>query len=138
VCLTGSWLGFLRVRLSASPEQGLFGGDIRIDGDMKTARSFQRLLDHLAIDWHGFLAGAIGSAPAAGLLELLGATRRWSADTGAALRQDAAEYLQEEVRALPSPAEGEEWLRAVDTLRADADRLEARIDRLRAASTPKS
>jgi ubiquinone biosynthesis protein UbiJ len=130
VTLTGSWLGFARMGLSDDPQRSLFGGGVRIDGDIKAARQFQQLFDRLAIDWEGLLAGQIGRGPAAGIVEALEAGRRWSGDALTSLRQDCAEYLQEESRALPAVPEAERFCRDVDTLRADADRLEARIDRL--------
>jgi ubiquinone biosynthesis protein UbiJ len=42
-----------------------------------------------------------------------------------------AEFLQEEIREVPAPAEGEAFLTGVDRLRHDCDRLEARLTRLR-------
>lgn len=136
VALTGTWLAFARLGLSDDPQRSLFGGSVIVDGDMKVARQFQHLFDRLEIDWERLLAGQIGSMPAAGIVELLQASRQWSGDTLNALRQDCAEYLQEETRALPAVPEVERFCSGVDCLRADTDRLEARIERLRRTLDP--
>ena len=130
VVLAGSWLGFIRMRLGASPQLALFGGDVHIEGDMRTARHFQDLLDKLNIDWEQLLAGQVGEAAASHVFGFAEAGRQWLADSIDALRQDAAEYLQEESRDLPAYEEAEQHFREVDVLRGDADRLEARVQRL--------
>jgi len=49
------------------------------------------------------------------------------------LGQDVTEYLQEESRLLARRDRVEVFLRAVDELRAAADRLEKRVERLHGA-----
>ena len=46
------------------------------------------------------------------------------------MRLNTQEYLQEESRLTPADAEVRHYLDAVDTLRLDTDRLEARLKRL--------
>lgn len=130
VVIAGSLLGLIRMKFSDSPQLALFGGDVHIEGDMKVARHFQNLLDRLDIDWEGLLAGQIGAAAAGRLLGLAGAGRQWLAESFDAIRLDTAEYLQEEARELPASEEAEQLFRDIDELRADADRLEARLQRL--------
>ena len=57
--------------------------------------------------------------------------RDWGRQTGETLLRDGAEYLQQEAQALPPRHAVEQFLSAVDVLREDADRLAARVDRLR-------
>jgi ubiquinone biosynthesis accessory factor UbiJ len=137
VSLTGSWLAFARMGLSGSPQTSLFGGTVRIDGDMKAARQFQHLFDRLEIDWEALLAGQIGHGAAADLVGLTRTGTQWGKDTLTAVLQDCAEYLQEESRALPAAPEVDRLCRDIDALRADTDRLEARIERLRRNLNPK-
>ncbi|NJD06144.1 MAG: sterol-binding protein [Methylococcaceae bacterium] len=136
VSLTGTWLAFARMGLSGSPQASLFGGAVRIDGDMKAARQFQKLFERLEIDWEGLLARQVGIGAAAGIVGWVEAGRQWSNDALTGLRQDCAEYLQEETRTLPAATEVDRLCHDVDTLRADADRLEARIERLRRNLNP--
>ena len=44
---------------------------------------------------------------------------------------NVSEYLKEEALILPDQSQVNEYLSAVDTLRADVERLEARITRLK-------
>ncbi|HSW12506.1 MAG TPA: hypothetical protein VLI06_06665, partial [Solimonas sp.] len=54
----------------------------------------------------------------------------WGRQTAQTLGLDTAEYLREETRDLARAADVEDWMNAIDTLREDADRLEARLRRL--------
>jgi ubiquinone biosynthesis protein UbiJ len=54
----------------------------------------------------------------------------WSRESAKNLLQDSADFLRDESRELVAPAEMEQFLDEVDTLRDDTDRLEARIARL--------
>jgi arylsulfatase A-like enzyme len=55
----------------------------------------------------------------------------WLRHAGNTLLDNAGEYLTEEQRSLPTAAEVERFISGVDRLRADADRLQARVRRLR-------
>ncbi|MBS1214883.1 MAG: sterol-binding protein [Proteobacteria bacterium] len=136
--LAGTPWAFARMGLSESPEQSLFGGEVRIEGDADTARRFRTLLEAVHIDWEGQLANVLGDGVAEWVFGALRAGRRWGDETLETFGLNVAEYLQEESRDLPAVAEADEFLRNVDTLRADCDRLEARIERLVATVEPAS
>jgi ubiquinone biosynthesis protein UbiJ len=55
----------------------------------------------------------------------------WARESGESVRRGARDYLQEEGRMLPTRLEVEYFARAVETLRMDADRLQARLKQLR-------
>ena len=55
----------------------------------------------------------------------------WSRESAQALAQDSADFLRDESRDLIAPAEMEQFLDDVDALRERADRLAARVQRLR-------
>lgn len=108
----------------------LFGGSVRVEGDVIVARSYKRLFDTLEPDWEEALARLTGDVPAH---ETARALRALIDGLGRAVegrRQDLRAWLVDEIEALPAPAEVEEWLSGVDRLRADADRLAARVVRL--------
>lgn len=131
--LSGTISAFARQGLGGPARESLAPGEIEVEGDTETARRFQNLLDGLNIDWEGLLAQYTGNGIAASALSLLRTGTGWTRDTVDALRTDLAEFWQEETRELPARPETESFLSAVDTLRADADRLEARIKRIEAA-----
>lgn len=130
VTLSGSPLAFARMGLSDSPRRALFAGEVVVAGDMTAAQRFQRLFERLDIDWESLLARFTGQSLAARIAYDLRTAQGWGKDSLEAWRMNVAEYLQEESRELPAAAEAELFYADVDFLRADFDRLEARILRL--------
>jgi ubiquinone biosynthesis protein UbiJ len=107
---------------------------VTVEGDAETAQCVRTLLETLQIDWEGRLANRVGVSVAERVFGAVRAGRRLGNETLATLAINVAEYLQEESRALPAAAEAGEFLREVDSLRADCERLEARVASLSAAS----
>ena len=107
------------------------GGEISVEGDSAVGRQFQTLLARLDIDWEEHLSKVVGDALAHQLGTLWRGFHDWRRRAETTLLQDGGEYLQQELRALPPRPAVESFLRAVDVLREDADRLEARMARLR-------
>jgi ubiquinone biosynthesis protein UbiJ len=107
------------------------GGEIKVEGDVAVGRELQTILARLDIDWEELGSRIVGDAAARQIGCFWRGLRGWRRQTGATLRRDGVEYLQQELRALPSRAAVEQYLNAVDALREDADRLTARLERLR-------
>lgn len=105
--------------------------EITVEGDAAAGRRFQTVLARLNIDWEEQCSKVVGDVAAHQLGQLWRGFRRWGRRTSDTLLRDGGEYLQQEWRALPSSPAVESFLSAVDVLREDADRLEARIARLR-------
>jgi ubiquinone biosynthesis protein UbiJ len=102
-------------------------GAVEITGDAEVAQQFQELLQLLRPDAEEELALVVGDVPAHGLargLRLAGELGRRALGTSVA---NAAEYLAHERADLVPRQEGEQFLRGVDALREDLDRLEARL-----------
>ena len=107
------------------------GGEISVEGDSAVGRQFQTLLARLDIDWEEHLSKVVGDALAHQLGTLWRGFHGWRRRAETTLLQAGGEYLQQELRALPPRPAVESFLSAVDVLREDADRLEARMARLR-------
>lgn len=106
-------------------------GEIAIEGDVGVGREFQALLARLDIDWEEQLSRVVGDMAARRLGGLWHDLRAWSGWVGDVLSRDGGEYVQQELRLLPPRQSIEQFLNAVDLLREDADRLAARVERLR-------
>lgn len=134
--LEGGPAGLLAL-LGASPEAALQRGEVRLSGDTEISQKFRELLKLLRPDPEEELAGIIGDVPAHQLGRLVShglSFGRRLATTGIT---NAAEYLAHERADLVSRAEGEQFLRGVDALRENVDRLQARLDLLaRRRGTP--
>jgi ubiquinone biosynthesis protein UbiJ len=128
--LTGSLLALGFMGMRSKPLRSLFSGEVRIEGDIDTARKLQRLFEKLDINFESRLAGFIGKDIAQGLSQLVLATKDWSTESLETLKLNTLEFLQEESSDLPALPEATLFFDKVDELRNDYDRLQCRIERL--------
>ena len=126
---------FALARLAGEDSETLVrDGSVGFSGDAIVANEFRELLRHGRPDWEEQLAGLVGDAAAHGVGEAVRGLGRWGREARSTLQQNIGEYLQEESRTLPTRFEVEEFGEAVQVLRDDVARLEARLARLEAAS----
>ncbi len=128
--LSGSLSGLGLMGLSATPMRSLFKGEVKMTGDTLLAQKFQRLFEKLDLGLEAKLARYTGDKFAQRLSGLFRSGRDWSEHTLTSFRLNLEEFLQEETRELPAKPEAELLFQQIDACRCDADRLEARIDRL--------
>ena len=131
VTIRGDVPVFTRLVFGGSPTTR--AGELQISGDIDLGQDFQRILRALDIDWEERTAHVVGDVAAHQLGRVARGLRAWARQSGEYLRQDVREYLQEESRLLAKRESVDRFLGAVDTLRADADRLEQRLTRLMGA-----
>lgn len=117
---------------SGKPGEGLFSGDVTIDGNVELGQRVQRIFQQLEIDWEEHLSRLTGDIIAHQVGNGVRNLVSWGRRAANTLGTDTAEYLQYETETLPTRIELEEFLRAVDELRLDADRVAARVRRLTA------
>jgi len=134
--LSGGPLAILAL-LGPDAQGALRRGALEITGDAEVAQQFQELLKLLRPDAEEELALFIGDVPAHELargLRLAGGLTRRAAATAVA---NAAEFFAHERADLVPRQEGEQFLRGVEALREDLDRLEARLELIaRRRATP--
>ena len=130
VTIHGSALGLMRLSASNDAGKAMLEHGIKIDGDMGLGNHFSQILREIDVDWEELLSRAVGDVVAHHLGQVVRNAQGWLSDSSHAMRLNTQEYLQEEARVVPADAEIRQYLDAVDTLRADTDRLEARLKRL--------
>jgi len=133
VILTGSLLTLARIagpKGEPAGEVAVRDGALDITGDAYTAQSFQKLLGYAKPDFEEELSYVVGDAAAHRAGTLVKGFADWAKDARSTLGANIREYLQEEGRDVPSRYEVEKFGSAVDSLRDDVARLEARIKRL--------
>jgi len=108
----------------------LSGGEIEVRGDAELARKFHELARLLAPDPEEELSILIGDVAAHRVGRLARGALGWTRNAAATLLQDVGEYFSHERGDLVSSEEGEQFLRGVDALREDVDRLDARLELL--------
>ena len=130
--LRGTPLGVAQLGLGSQSGKALFSGDVAIEGDVETGQAFKAILDEMDIDWEEQLSRLTGDI----IAHQLGNTARRATgilrQARRTLERDLGEYLQEELRVLPTRIETENFSADVSRLGMDTDRLAARIRRLQA------
>lgn len=120
------------VRLATSKNKTavLHGPDVVIEGDSGALMGLAEVLQDLDLDWEYEVSRLIGPVAT----QLLGSGLRgqaaWARKSADSLRQDLADYLNEESRALVGTAEAETRFAELDQIKLDLDRLQARVERL--------
>jgi len=127
--LRGAPFALLRMSTGRTGE-GMFSGEVEIEGDVELGQQIQRVFEKLDIDWEEHLARLSGDIIAHQLGNTVRGLLRWGERAADHLGQDTADYLQEETDTLPVPWEVEAFIAEVDTLRSGVDRIEARVKRL--------
>ncbi len=130
VTIHGSALALIRLSAATDTGKAMLEQGIKIDGDMGLGNRFSDILRSIDVDWEELLSRAVGDVMAHQMGQLARNTKGWLDNSAHAMRLNTQEYLQEEARLVPAEAELRQYLDAVDTLRMDTDRLEARIKRL--------
>jgi ubiquinone biosynthesis protein UbiJ len=105
-------------------------GDARIEGDAQIAQQFRELGMLLRPDLEAGLSRLFGRSGAHIAMLGLRSARDWAKATAWTATQNLAEYLAHERQDLVSRSEAEHFLRAVDQLREQTDRLDARLQQL--------
>lgn len=98
---------------------------VTISGDAELAQELNQLLKKYHIDWEELLAKVFGDSVA----HCVGSSARnvsgWGKDTACKMQQNFTDYLQEELRLLPTREAVEDFMQDVDQLRDDCARIEA-------------
>jgi ubiquinone biosynthesis protein UbiJ len=98
-----------------------------LSGDLDVAERYAQLLKLARPDLEEEASKWVGDLPAHALGEVVRGAGSLLARAAAALRMNAAEYLQEESRATPAPLEARAFFSDVERLRDDVERAAARL-----------
>jgi ubiquinone biosynthesis protein UbiJ len=122
---------FELLKMALSDEAHFIGGPVKVHGDVILVQELHALAHDLDIDWEAGLSRLFGntlSHPVSqGLKGLFGFARR----TADVFLRNTGEYLQEEKEIVPVRWEVDEYLNDNQDLRADVERVEARLERLK-------
>ena len=113
-----------------APQAVLQRHGVEIRGDAHVAAAFRELGMLLRPDLEEALSRVVGDVPAHQVGELTRLALSWGQRAAATALVNVSEYLAHERRDLVPRNEGDQFLRGVDLLREDVDRLEARLDAL--------
>ncbi|EPJ42973.1 MAG: hypothetical protein OFPI_45130 [Osedax symbiont Rs2] len=126
----GSLKDFSQLLLAEDKATELFGNGVQISGDSRRAGSLQQIINSAQIDWQGLTASITGDLLAQQLAGIFNSANRQLGITKHSLELNLGEYLQEEIRLLPAPAEIQGFVADIDDISQDSERLCARLDLL--------
>jgi ubiquinone biosynthesis accessory factor UbiJ len=104
--------------------------DIEMEGDLELAHEMSFLARHVSWDVEEDLSKWVGDIAAHRIVSTLRSLGQWGREAALRGAQGAAEYWTEESPLIASRVKVAGFVRDVDTLRDDVERLEKRIDRL--------
>jgi len=107
------------------------GGRLRVSGDAELARRLQQMASRFDPDWQLPFVAVFGEVLGVQIAQAARGALRQARDLMTGLARDAAEYVTEESRDVVPKAELDAFHDDVDHLRDDAERLAARVARLR-------
>jgi len=103
-------------------------GEAALSGDSEVAAKFRELLTLVKPDPEEELSAVLGDVPAHQLARLGRLALTWSRSAVDTAWRSAGDYLGHERAHLVPRREGEQFLKGVDALREDVDRLAARLE----------
>jgi ubiquinone biosynthesis protein UbiJ len=98
-----------------------------MEGDMETASEIQHFMTDLNIDWEEMLSRCTGDVVAHQFFNFFKKAKRKKRETLDSLYSSSSDFLQEELKLLPTASEVENFNQSVDNLRDELERMEARI-----------
>jgi len=118
----------LLLRLIAKDESAKL--QIKVDGDTHLATALAKVLSHVRWDYEDDLSKLTGDVSASKIGEFTRQTASTVKDTATNLAEMLSEYWQEEKPLLAKKRHVEKFNTEVDTLRADVERMEKRLNKL--------
>lgn len=121
VKIYSSFSGFIKFAVAQDKTE------IMLEGNIHIAEAVLKFFDDLNIDWEEELSKYSGDVIAHQAGVLITRFKKYHAHNRSSLEAMITEYLQEESGLLPTNFEVNEYIDAVDQLRLDVDRLEAKV-----------
>ena len=128
--LKGTPISLFKMGLVSNAANLLLKGEIEITGDTRLGHKFKNVFSQMDIDWSEPLANVVGDSLAYQIQRSANKLGHWGKATAKSVSASFSEYLQEESRDVVTDTELNIFYEAVDQLRNDVDRLQARINTL--------
>lgn len=134
VTIRGTPLSLAQVTLNKTKRQKFFAEDVVIEGDAELGQQIILLFDELDIDWEENLSQWIGDVPAHQIGKIARKTQSVAKQLFESVTQNVNEYVHEEINFFPTREQLNDFFNDIDETRMHADRLEARILKLKRKS----
>jgi ubiquinone biosynthesis accessory factor UbiJ len=126
--LSGSLIALAQI--AQTPVHNLKDSGVTVMGDLQFLAQLQKILQQLDIDWEEMLTQIFGDLIGHQMAHMLRSKINWSKTRRQTAQRLASEFVTEELQAIPSKIELENFYQQVDELRLAMDRLGARFNNL--------
>ena len=126
--LSGSMIALAQI--AQTPVHNLKDSGVTVMGDLQFLAHLQKIVQQLDIDWEEMLTQIFGDLIGHQMAQTLRSKINWIQNRAKTAQRLASEFVTEELQAIPSKIELEDYYRQVDELRLAVDRLGARINNL--------
>lgn len=113
-----------------SGDDAIRDGSLSLSGDARVADIFQKLLKHSKPDIEEEMSSIIGDIAANRVGKICRGFIKWGKEARSTMEMNIREYLQEEIRSIPSRYENDKFNKNINILRDDVDRLEAKLNQM--------
>lgn len=118
------------LKLAYEPRSVLFGQGVEIEGDVSLVQRMQSALGDSELDWETWLASQIGDLNASAVLQGQESVKSWFTKSKHSFSHSLKDYLQDEIKLLPTRIEYELWNNELATLSNRIDNLNQRSEQL--------
>jgi ubiquinone biosynthesis protein UbiJ len=125
--LRGTPISLFKMGMVSNAANLLLKGEVEISGDTRLGHQFKNVFSQMDIDWSEPLSQLLGDSLAYQVQQSAKKLSRWGAQTVKSVSLSFSEYLQEETGDIVTDTEIKIFNDAVDRLRNDVDRLQAKI-----------
>ena len=130
VVLTATIGAMVKISRDGMDNAELEPGELEISGDPIVGQRFAQVISGLEINWQDLLTEQFGESPARIISFAAGHAKGLAEESRDQLKNFFSDLITEDLGVTASQQAVDSFLDNVDTLRADADRLFARIKRL--------
>lgn len=130
--IRGTPLNLFHMHMARDQRQSFFAEDVMVEGNMELAQHVLALFDELEIDWEDYFSTWFGDIPAHQVGRLMRDAKKMGQRICNTFSYNTSEYIHEEANMFPPKEALQQFFQEVDELRMDVDRLNARIEKLRA------
>lgn len=130
VSLTATIPAMIKISRDGMEEADLQPGELEIVGDPIVGQRFAQIIADLNINWEALLADHLGESPAHFITTTAGHAKEFAQESQHRFKHFLTDLLKNDLEVIVEQEDVNHFLDDVDTLRADTDRLIARLKRL--------
>jgi len=130
VTLSTTLGAMIKISRDGLEDAELESGELEMSGDPIVGQRFAQIMAELDINWETMLAEHVGEAPARAAAMVAGQAKEFAQESRSKLHEFVSQTVKDDLQVVADKEGVNAFLDSVDDLRADVDRLGARLERL--------